>query len=173
MEWIFLKLLEPLCKRQLHYLATFAKREGQLPLYAFRELTHVVPYAAFELLIIRQTPSGKEILLTRREPNDPAWPHLWHFPGTIARITDTIERITTRWEQELGVSPLPAQPRYLAMQFDDDHPCGRTLHLFHVMEVSLLFEPVEGMFHPLNDLPSDMIGFQVSQLSTLRAKKTL
>lgn len=167
-EFLFLSLLRPFSKGVITALASFANRENKLPNWAFYPMTHVVPCTSFELLIIQEGPSGKEVFLTQRPPNDPEWPNAWHFPGTIIRIKDSFESIKLRLaKSELGLTELPGETQFLTMLFDEDKPRGNTLHTFHVLRVDATFKNEHGTFFPIAQLPEHMIEFQKRQLTTV------
>ncbi len=167
-EFIFLHLLRPFSKRVIAALASYAYRENKLPLWAFQPMTHVVPSTAFELLIVRQGSLGTEVFLTKRPPNDPAWPNEWHFPGTVIRTKDSFDTIKLRLaKSELGLTELPGETQFLTMLFDEDKPRGNTLHTFHVLRVHAAFANEQGTFFPLAQLPEHMINFQKRQLTTI------
>jgi ADP-ribose pyrophosphatase YjhB (NUDIX family) len=168
MEWFYLTLLRPFSKGVLKTLASFANRENKLPNWAFYQMSHVVPYTSFELLILRDGTDGREIFLTQRAPNDPEWPNAWHFPGTIIRIKDSFESIKLRLaKSELGLTELPGEAQFLTMLFDEDKPRGNILHTFHVLRVDSEFMNSNGTFFPIDQLPEDIINFQKRQLKTI------
>jgi len=169
MEWIFLTLLRPIANGVIASLASYSKRENKVPLWAFYSLSHIAPNTAFELLIIRDGSNGPEIFLTKRPPQDPEWPNMWHFPGTIIRINDSFESVKLRLAQdELFIDKLPAETNLLTTKIYQDPPRGNGIHLFEVIRVDATFENKNGTFFPFADLPDVMIGSQKEQLTEIR-----
>jgi len=168
MEWFYFTLLRPFSKGLIQALADFAKRENKLPSWSYHALTHVVPWTAVELLLMRQGKTGWELFLTQREANDPEWPSMWHFPGTLVRPNDTLESAYMRLAvTELGLESLPGKPELISMLIMKNPPRGNGTNTFHRVIVDESFENVHGTFFPLSHLPETMIGFQKEQLARI------
>lgn len=166
----FVKLTEPLGRLVFWLLGKYAHRYRRLPSWTFFAVEHVAPSTAFELWVLKTTERGREIFLTRREPTDPYWPSEWHFPGTIARITDDYSVIDRRLAHELGLEQLPGTPKLLAVEFADDGPRDRTIHVFRTLEVPTETMFATGEFHPIDQLPEPFINFQKEQLNRLKGR---
>lgn len=64
-------------------------KPGYLPLSIFLEVTRLTVTPIVELVPLKKTDSGVDVLLCRRPPDDPTWPNEMHTPGTVLRATDT------------------------------------------------------------------------------------
>ena len=49
-----------------------------------------------ETVIFREHQNEIQVLLVRRDKNDPDWPELWHSPGTVLRVSDEARGIVPR-----------------------------------------------------------------------------
>lgn len=166
----FVKLIEPIGRLVFWVMAKFAHQYRRLPSWAFFAVEHIAPSTAFELWVTKQTPRGREIFLAKRELTDRYWPNQWHFPGTIARITDDYSVIDKRLAAELGIDTLPAAPKLLAVEFADDGPRDRTIHVFRTLEVPPETAYATGEFHQIDHLPEPFIDFQKRQIEQLKSK---
>ena len=125
--------------------------------YAIAE-TMALPY--IELLIYHPDTKRSEILLTRREEDDPYFPGLWHVPGTLLRAADlgkpgdnfglAIERILN---EELG--GLTIGPTTLAGLYFHGVTRGVGLSIIHTTRAQ--GTPAVGQFFPVSHLPEDII----------------
>jgi hypothetical protein len=61
---------------------------GDLPSEVFEAVARIAVYPAVEWVILRNKNKKLEVLLTKREDDDPVWPSLLHIPGTVLRPTD-------------------------------------------------------------------------------------
>lgn len=166
----FATLLSPIGRLVFWLLAKYAHRYGRLPTWTFFAIEHVAPSTAFELWALKKTDRGTEIFLTRREPDDRYWPNQWHFPGTITRITDDYSSVDKRLAGELGIEALPATPNLLTVEFADDGPRDRTVHVFRTLEVPPETTYATGEFHPIDRLPEPFIDFQKEQINKLKSR---
>ncbi|MFA6522552.1 MAG: NUDIX domain-containing protein [Patescibacteria group bacterium] len=165
MKRFLLFLLRPIASPIFSLLQKYQSTHHRLPEWYFFALERTVPIPAFELLVTKKTNEGEQIFLIKRPADDPTWPSLWHFPGTIQRYFDTFEDIEKRWAEELGLRSLPQKPKLLTIRFDEDR--GRHAHLLHHLEVSAETEFPTGSFFPVDDLPNDMITFEKRQLQEI------
>lgn len=165
MEFI-LKLLRPLASLIFKAISIYQKKYHRLPEWYFFAFERLTLLSAFELLVTKTTDQGEEIFLIKRPGNDPVWPNLWHFPGTILRFYDEKETIFKRLAEELDVEKLPMAPQLLETMVQSNER-GRHLHVFYKLEVPAATEYSTGQFFPLNNLPADAIAYQVEQIHKL------
>jgi hypothetical protein len=135
---------------------------GVLPFEIFHAVTRLVATPIVELVPIHLNEDGKpEILLLRREADDPVWPNQLHIPGTVVRGSDeegSFKDAFSRISKELGglVLENPTLVRNII------HHSGRG------MEVSQIYwadiggiEPGQGEFFAADDLPGEIVQSQL------------
>jgi hypothetical protein len=62
---------------------------GVLPFDIFHAIARLMVMPIIEVVPLRRGPEGRvEILLLKREANDPVWPRQLHVPGTVVRASD-------------------------------------------------------------------------------------
>ncbi len=144
------------------------KQTGQLPAFYFYEFSKLVPMPAYELLILRGEPGKREVLLTQREADDPFWPSAWHFPGTIIRNGDSINKIHERLAKEIEETALFGMPKLFEFDITDNHR-GWGTHTFFTLEWTG-GEPKNGKFFLLTSLPEPIIPHQQKQLERFGAE---
>ncbi len=168
MDHFIMKLLKLPGTLILRSLAKYAHKHNWLPFWAFHEIEHVSPSSAFELWALKETQHGLEIFVSKRESNDPHWPNQWHFPGTISKITDTMESIYARLAEELGEKVLPETPKLLTVTVDVDGPRDTTVHIFNTIYVNKDVQFSTGEFHPIDKLPTPFITYQLEQIKQIK-----
>ena len=161
-----MKLIRPLASLIFRVISTYQKKYHRLPEWYFFALERIALISAFELLVTKTTDRGEEIFLIKRPANDPVWPNMWHFPGTVLRFHDEKEVAFTRLAEELGFKKLPETPKLLDTLIEGNQR-GRHLHVFYRLEVSTDQEFFTGQFFPLNNLPPEAIAYQVVQIQKL------
>jgi hypothetical protein len=63
---------------------------GVLPFPIFHAITRLVATPIIEIVPLRRNEKGGiDILLMKRDANDPVWPGQLHVPGTVVRASDT------------------------------------------------------------------------------------
>lgn len=63
---------------------------GYLPELLFHQFTRLSVTGILELVPLRKSSFGNiEVLIRRREEDDPHWPNMLHTPGTVLRPTDS------------------------------------------------------------------------------------
>lgn len=135
---------------------------GVLPFEIFHAVTRLVATPIVELVPVRLNEDGKpEILLLRREANDPVWPNQLHVPGTVVRGSDeegSFKDAFNRISKELGGIALenPTLVKNII------HHSGRG------MEVSQIYwadigdiEPAQGEFFAADNLPDNIVQSQL------------
>lgn len=160
-----LRLLEPLFNFIVSLLRKYQAKTGLLPINYWHAIIKMTPVAAIELIVLRGAGADQEILLLRRSSTDPIWPNQLHFPGTVIRNGDSLEKALDRDAKEIGLDQFSCPPQFFGF---DICPSERNyvVSLCYVLEAGD-FTPIIGEFHSLNALPSDMMQYQIGQLTRL------
>ena len=135
---------------------------GFLPLPLFLEVSRLSVSAIIELVPLRRVKEGTiEVLLFRREADDPMWPGLWANPGTVLRPTDTPgtfdDAFGRLYDDELGVGASRLAPTFVSNSL---FKTERGLHFAAVHWLELAHSN-SGTYFPVNDLPKDIVSAQV------------
>jgi hypothetical protein len=130
---------------------------GFLPLPLFNEITRLTVTPIIEIVPIHRSVNGLEILLLKRQVDDPLWPSYWHTPGTVIRATDTFQTAITRLtDDELG--GLKLEPVYVGHIL---HHSGRGMEAAQIYWLDLTGSAIpKGTLYGLEELPVDMIQSQ-------------
>jgi hypothetical protein len=137
---------------------------GFLPHDIFIAIARLIVLPAIEFIPIRLEGNEIQVLLTRRQPDDPAWPNMLHTPGTILRSTDSsLDEASSRLlKDEFGI----LDPEYVTVTFisyDLDHGTrGTGLTLEHLIEINV--EVSVGEYYNVESLPEDFIEGQRAML---------
>lgn len=136
---------------------------GNLPPDVFEAVGRVSVYPAVELIPVRMTERGVEVLLLQRPADDITWPSMMHTPGTILRPTDeTIEGAMARLvSEELQGTTILEAPRFLRYRMYN-HTRGKGLGLEHIVVVG---ESTDGEFYSVHDLPEALIAEQIPTIN--------
>lgn len=147
---------------------TLAKLEpGLLPLDIFLQVARLCVTTTVEMVPLRHNlDNGKdEVLLVRRESDDPIWPNMLHIPGTVLRSTDrqgdysdAFKRI---FDGELGGVKTDGEPVFIRNAFQQVKR-GRELALVHYVELSE--QPPNGQFYATDELPEDLVDHQLTYI---------
>jgi hypothetical protein len=135
---------------------------GVLPFDIFHAVTRVVATPIVELVPLRRNHDGKpEILLLRREADDPVWPNQLHVPGTVVRASDeegSFKDAFGRISKELGGIALEAP----TLVKNIIHHSGRGMEVSQIYwtDVSGL-EQAQGEFFPADNLPEEIVQSQL------------
>lgn len=120
----------------------------------FNEISRLSVGVAIEAVILRITPQGKEVFLTKRKPGE-AYEGLWHCPGTFLRPGEVIEDAFLRLEEKEKVG------KFLNKKFIDfaNNPFEERGHIIQLIFLCEL-EPLddrykEDVWFPVNNLPID------------------
>lgn len=141
----------------------YQEQYRRLPQWYFFALGDITLMTAFELWVVRPGAEGEEIFLVQRPANDPVWPSLWHFPGTIGRLMDSYTDVDQRLAEELGVTVLPGEPKLFDTAFLTT-PRGKHVQIFRRLDVPAGTEFSTGRFYPVNAVPVDTIDYELAQI---------
>ena len=160
-----------------HTLSKLPK--GFLPKELFEQVTRIVVTPIIEVVPLRKVTGGStEVLLLRRERNDPAWPGMQHTPGTVLRSTDVNDGFGSAFSRimvtELGLTEeKQPNPQPVTTIF---HEVNRGAELANVFFVDLTgVDTVTGSWHPVDQLPEDLVetqlGFIVDSVNKFERKE--
>lgn len=158
-----LTLLRPLAAVVFWVMNRFQQLYRRLPRWYFFALGDVTLVVAFELFVVRPGEKGEEIFLIKRPANDPVWPNLWHFPGTIGRLMDSYEVVDRRLAEELGVDALPGTGKLVDTAFLTT-PRGKHIQIIRRLDVPENTEFPSGTFYPIDSCPADTIDYEARQI---------
>lgn len=168
MQWV-LTLLRPCAAIVFWAMGRFQYQYRRLPQWYFFKLGDVTLMTAFELWVVRPGEQGEEIFLIKRPTDDPVWPNLWHFPGTIGRLHDDQVSVDARLAKELGIEILPGDPTLLTTAFLT-MPRGKHLQVFRRLDVPTGTEFPNGRFYPVTQIPVDTIDYEARQIQEYFAR---
>lgn len=143
-------------------VAEFLKslKPGNLPLPIFIEVARLTVTPIVEIVPLRKVSGIIEVLLIRREENDPVWPGLLHTPGTVIRASDiendfgdSFKRIL---EGELH-NTSTGKPKFVKNLL---HKVKRGMESSQIYWVEVLGPPLVGQFYPVDSLPIEMVDTQ-------------
>jgi len=89
----------------MRYIRSYVRlHDGMVPEWMFDQIFRVIPGAAHEVVIVRNSPDGYQCLLLKRDDDDPFFAGKWHFPGTMIRSGDAVDphSLWDRIANELG-----------------------------------------------------------------------
>jgi len=133
---------------------------GFLPLPVFKEISRVYVSAILEVVPLRSMNGVTQVLLVRRDSNDPFWPNMQHTPGTVLRPSDkkgSLEDAMRRvLDGELGYSG-ENKPVFVNMRFSKSSR-GSEFAAVHYLEITE--EINSGEWFDADNLPVDLIQIQ-------------
>jgi ADP-ribose pyrophosphatase YjhB (NUDIX family) len=151
-------------EQEVHYAANILRRlpRGFLPFEVFIAFAERTVMPCLELSLFRRHGDEIEILLTKREADDPHFPDAWHLPGGVLRATDKEGDFSSILERTLqgelrGEHLLLYEPQYAITRFQETAR-GRELVLEYFSEVTYSdATPTEGCFFSIDSLPRDLL----------------
>lgn len=137
-------------------------RPGFLPLPLFLETVRLVPAPIVEIVPLRKVDGRVQVLLTKREDDDPTWPGMLHTPGTVVRSTDEEGSYKSAFnrilEGELSSIQLASDPQYVCSLL---HRVKRGMEDATVFYVEVAGDPEKGTFYDIDDLPENVVDTQI------------
>jgi hypothetical protein len=135
---------------------------GFLPSDIFLEAARLVTLSVVEIVPLRMRQGTIEVLLTRREANDPHFPNMLHTPGTIVRPTDEEGSNASAFHRilnnELASVELSGKPQYVQSVL---HKSKRGMENAQIFFVEVIGKPVKGAFYRAEQLPDTIIDSQI------------
>lgn len=147
-----------LSKEEIQTVATILSKlqPGLMPFDIFHQFARIAVLPIVEVVPLRLQGGKVEVLLTRREADDPIWPSKLHTTGTVLRATDEAGSFKTAFERinaELGSTQL-APPVFVMNSFNG---LGRGREYAAIHWAECLGEPKAGAFYPVDSLPDDLV----------------
>lgn len=131
---------------------------GFLPPPLFHEITRLTTAPIIEIVPLRRHSNVTEVLLLKRDADDPVWPDKLHTPGTVVRATDTLqvaqERILNKELSGIEVS----KPKFVTNIM---HHSGRGMEASQIYWVEVKGETNIGKFYDLEHLPDNLVQTQL------------
>jgi hypothetical protein len=135
---------------------------GFLPFEVFHAITRLVATPIIEIVPLRHNSDGEtEILLLRRDNNDPVWPNKLHVPGTVIRSSDSSDNFDEAFERILsgelnGVTT--DQPTFVKNVI---HHSGRGMEVSQIYWIEVTSQPSIGQFYNVKELPAELVESQL------------
>lgn len=134
-------------------------RPDELPPSIFNQFARLTVTAIVELVPLRQSRRGVEVLLVPRPEDDPYWAGMLHTPGTILRVRDSsyedaLHRVI---HSELDGVKLTKPPVFVGNIL---HTVARGSESAAVYYAELAERPSVGDFYCAEELPSSTIDTQ-------------
>lgn len=128
----------------------------------FNSLLRLVVSTTFVLIPLRKKPSGTDVHLLKRDPDDPYYSKMLHPAGTVIRVTDhNLDTIFHRLvEKELSKMEIKVGPVFVGVIFDEIKR-GKEISLIHWIEVESN-EDVD--FYNASSLPKDIIPTDIPRI---------
>lgn len=135
---------------------------GLLPLPIFLETTRLTVSSIVEVVPLRKRGDSVEVLLTKRDSDDPNWPGMLHTPGTVVRPTDEEGSYASAFERilggELASVKLTGEPQYVDSVL---HKVKRGMEDAKIFFVEVRGEPTTGAFYNVQALPENVVDTQI------------
>ncbi len=139
--------------------------EGMLPLPLFTQIARLATLSTIEMVPLRDTDQGEEVLLIPRPESDKWWPGQLHVPGTVLLPTDTdgsfesaINRVRAK---EIGTMTL-GNPVHFTSRFQQTERGAEGAHIHYVEVLDGDPSAFGGAFHPVDELPDNVIDHHYS-----------
>lgn len=138
---------------------------GYLPYPIFEEIARLTVMPIIEFVPLTIIENEVNVLLIRRDKDDPLWPNLLHTPGTVLRTTDYEENPKNRkqWApfQRIIIDELKSAsvglPYYVGSIF---HKSKRGIEQAQVYWLEVVSNPNVGEFYNVTQLPKCLIESQ-------------
>lgn len=133
---------------------------GILPFPIFNEITRVFVASIIEIVPLRENNGITQVLLVRREADDPFWPSMWHTPGTVLRATDKKGDLNDAFRRIL-VNELECYeeltPTFVNIRFSQS---TRGSEFSAIFIIDLKEESKNGEWFDVNNLPKELVKSQ-------------
>ena len=133
---------------------------GFLPYSIFNEITRVFVSSIVEVVPLRQLNDKIQVLLVRREADDPFWPNMRHTPGTVLRAIDQKgnlkDAFTRIINDELGLKE-EVMPVFVDVRFSQS---TRGSEFSAIYYVEMTEEIIKGEWFDVETLPDDIVQSQ-------------
>ncbi len=133
-----------------------------MPYNVFRMLSLRMTTTAVELVIFRRFGAKLLVLLTKRPSDDPDWPDMWHYPGSIIRPDDkSLDEVLERLQQHEIINKFAFWPKFVKVNVSQTMR-GTVVQLIHFGEIIGI--PQKGKYFSVKKLPSGFIKSQTKGL---------
>ena len=131
---------------------------GYLPFSIFCQVARLTATPIVELVPLRFINGRSEVLLLKRDPDDPIYSGKVHVPGTVVRATDTLDTAFHRlFAEELKGIAL-SSPVFVKNVI---HHSGRGNEVAQIYWAEVITAPKDARFYDANDLPAELIMSQL------------
>jgi uncharacterized RmlC-like cupin family protein len=135
---------------------------GFLPFAIFHEVTRLVVTPIVEVVPLRLAANGKtEILLLKREVDDPVWPHQLHIPGTVVRASDAPGSFNDPLQRILAKELSGVKTSEPAFVKNILHHSGRGMEASQIFWVEVQSGVTKGEFYDADDLSESIVKSQL------------
>lgn len=135
---------------------------GFLPFDIFMEVSRLVTLSIVEIVPLRKREGIIEVLLTKRDADDPFWPNMLHTPGVVVRPTDEegsyVSAFRRILDDELALVGLNGTPQYVQSTLHKSRRCMEDAKIFYV---EVTGQPMTGTFYDAMNLPETIIDSQI------------
>ncbi|MBI5404989.1 MAG: NUDIX hydrolase [Candidatus Kerfeldbacteria bacterium] len=91
-----------------------------------------------ESVCLRWGDNGRvEVLLAKRDPEDPAYPSMWHCPGTAMRVGETIQDMFDRLAKREYWTKVKSY-RFVGFDNNQHEARGHFIHLVYLTELDVM-----------------------------------
>jgi hypothetical protein len=135
---------------------------GFLPFEIFHAITRLVAMPIIEVVPLRHNSGGEtEILLLRRDENDPVWPNKLHVPGTVVRASDASENFGEAFQRILSGELKITTTESPVFVKNVIHHSGRGMEVSQVYWIEIADPPGTDQFYNVKELPADLVDSQL------------
>ena len=135
---------------------------GFLPFAIFHQIARLVTMAIVEIVPLRKSPEGKiEILLLKREADDPIFPRQLHSPGKVVLASDTAGSFNSTLQRVLSeelTGVRTSKPVFVKSML---HHSGRGMEVSQIFWVEVYGDSTVGEFYNVNNLPATIMQSQL------------
>jgi hypothetical protein len=146
-------------------------KPGFLPLSLFLETARLTVSSIVEVVPLRKSGDSIQVLLTKRDDDDPNWPGMLHTPGTVVRPTDEEGSYASAFGRilgdELASVELAGEPQHVDSIL---HKVKRGMEDAKVFFVEVTGEPIMGTFHDITALPENVVDTQIDMIHRAATK---
>jgi hypothetical protein len=154
---------DTLSDKEILTLITLLKRlePGKLPLPVFLEIARLNVIPIIEIVPLRKKDGKIQVLLTKRDDNDPNWPGMYHTPGTVVRASDVNSEYNEAFGRILEGELVGLRTSEPVFVYPLLHKVKRGMESSLVFWVEVKEDPKIGEFFDIDSLPENIIDTQV------------
>jgi len=162
-------------EREFQFLKQMVQKMGPpIPHKIFRLIAHRFVLTPVEAVVLRKKDSKIQVLLIKRDPDDPDWGGQLHSPGTILRANDedgkrSYSSALRRLEERELKTKFSKPPILITPWF---HRGNRGIENAMIFLCQIKGDPPVGKFYNIDSLPKNIIKSQVGFIK-LTAKEAI